>query len=115
MEYRGLIVKEEKTCYLFTELSKGDYSFGIPLTDSEKIYVNLQPNQLNYCTVQFCDGTEPKPFESFENLEDIFFKIQDISIVTLTSTIGQDVVVINDIKKEGTEILNSLFNDVKFA
>lgn len=110
MEYNGLIVKSGETCYLFFEKSKGDFSQGLPLNDYEKIYDNLLKNEIGLCKVQFCDGTESVPFESFESLEDIYFQIKDLSKLVLKSHLK----AIDAIKKEGAEFITEIFEQPDF-
>jgi hypothetical protein len=114
MEYKGLIARDGDDCYLFFEISKGKFSDGIPLTDSQKIYVNLLPSQLNCCKVQFCDGTEPMPFESFENLEDIFFNLKDIAVLSLRTGEGLEGNALQALKESGDEIMTVFFEDEIF-
>jgi hypothetical protein len=112
MEYRGLVVKDENNeCLLFFETRKGEVSDGIPITDSQGVYGFLNEKQISLCTIQFCDGTEPKSFDYFENIEDIFFKIRDIAVLTLMNEDNPGKTALEAIKEDGDEIAEHFFSD----
>lgn len=112
MEYRGLVVKDEnEKCLLFFEIQKGKISDGLPITDSQDIYKFLNEKQISLCTIQFCDGTEPKSFEYFKDLRDIFFRIKDITVLSLINEEKPEKTALEAIKEDGHEIAEHLFSD----
>lgn len=114
MEYKGLVINNNGESYLFYEKEDKTLSDGFPITDSDGIYKDLKDCQINFCKVQFCDGTVPMKFESFKNLDDIFFKIKDLAVISIFDKEKESMKAILALKEDGSEMAEYFFSQPIF-
>jgi hypothetical protein len=110
MTYKGVVGKVQDSCYLFFEKGPGVVSDGVSISDSEGIYKKLEPYQLSLCSVEFCDGTTPMPFESFGSMEEIFLRIKDLAVINISNKEGEANAMFA-IKDSGGKLLHEIFKD----
>lgn len=114
MEYKAIIVKHGESYLLFFEKEVGVFSDGIPVTDSEHVYDNLRESNVNFCKVQFCVGDEAKPFESFEKLEEITFKIKDLAVIIICDKEGNETNSLEALNIDGENLMKAFFVEEVF-
>lgn len=100
-EYKGVVGRTDNSCYLFFEQEPGVYSDGFPISDAEGIYTHLKKEQLSFCKVRFCDGTEAMPFDSFSDLSEAFIQIKDLAVITVLDKNEQETDALQALEKAG--------------
>jgi len=95
--YKGIIMLT-----LPEDDAKGEVMLGVfydkqiyfmSISDHNKNYDDLNPNEIAICVVEFQDGTEPVDFllAKDKDFEDIFISIQDIATFEIDSNIDKNV------------------------
>lgn len=110
--YKGIVAKSsDGSCFLFFEQKKNKLSNGMPITDSQKIYESLTEKQISLCVVEFCDGTIARPFESFQDTDNMFMRIKDIVVLSIFNEREPNKTSLEAIEEDGDEIAEYFFNN----
>lgn len=102
--YKGVVAKLLDGLYLFIERDSLDPCNGIPITDFKNIYRHLRKSQLQSVKVWLYDGSELLELEEvLENrpyFEDVFIKLKDADLITMSDAGGQEIKIQKIIEEE---------------